>query len=324
MRRAVPVQRAILLLCYCAFVISPGCSTKRDPSDLLAPNEVGTIVVQATLIVGQRFPRVTLSRTLSPDQAYDEDAAALPGADVRIFAGSNGEITYYDNDDGTYLAFDHFNIPFEVQPHTEYRLVVHAADGRVVTATTTTPDSFSVRDWFLLEDPSLEIRRRLATFSDYPTQPESLYFDPANQLIYQDGLLEARFDRVDAAAYVVGIESLDSNSPFVIDADFLSEEDLAQFQRLTSSPPLAADLGFLRLPWFAIFYEGRYRIRIYAVDRNWYDLVRSVPGLGGTNAGFGGNVGDAFERPIFHVEGGIGLFASGSMSEIGFMIHPKP
>jgi hypothetical protein len=323
MRRTVLVPRAVLLLCCCAFLISSGCSTKRDPSDLLAPNEVGTIVVQATLVVGQNFPKVTLSQTLSPDQPYDEDAAALSGADVRIFTGANGEIGYGEFESGTYLPVGG-NIANRIQPHTEYRLVVRAADGRTVTATTTTPDSFSVRDWLLLEDPSLEIRRRLATFSDYPTQPDSLYFDPANQLIYQDGLLEARFDRVDAAAYVVGIESLDNGSPFVIDADFLSEEDLAQFQRLTSSPPLAADLSFLRLPWFAIFYEGRYRIRIYAVDRNWYDLVRSVPTLGGTNAGFGGNVGDAFERPIFHVEGGIGLFASGSMSEIGFMIHPKP
>lgn len=323
MGRAVLVQRAVLILCCFAFAISSGCSTKRDPSDLLAPNEVGTIVVQATLVVGQDFPKVTLSRTLSPDQPYDEDAAALPGADVRIFTGASGEVEYYDVGNGLYRTFSG-NIPNEVQPHTEYRLVVRAADGRIVTATTTTPDSFSVRDWLLLEDPSLEIRRRLATFADYQTQPDSLYFDPANQLIYQDGLLEARFDRVDAAAYVVGIESLDNNSPFVIDADYLSEEDLAQFQRLTSSPPLAADLSFLRLPWFAIFFEGRYRIRIYAVDRNWYDLVRSVPSLGGTNVGFGGNVGDAFERPIFHVEGGIGLFGSGSMSEIGFMVHPKP
>jgi len=324
MMRANSSRRIFFLLCCLVFVLPSGCSTKRDPSDLLAPSEVGTIVVQATLIVGQNFPKVTLARTGSPDQPYDEDAAALPGADVRIFTGSNGEITYFDNDDGTYVAFDHVNVPSQVQPHTEYRLVVRAADGRTVTASTTTPDSFSVRDWLLLEDPSLEVRRPLATFADYPAHPESLYFDPANQLIYQDGLLEARFDRVDAAAYVVGIESLDNGSPFVIDADFLSEEDLAQFQRLTSSPPLAADLSFLRLPWFAIFFEGRYRIRIYAVDRNWYDLARSVPSLGGTNVGFGGNVGDAFERPIFHVEGGIGVFGSGSMSEIGFMIHPKP
>ena len=324
MRRAVLVPRAVLFLCCFAFAISLGCA-KRDLSDLLAPNEVGTIVVQATLVVGERFPRVTLSQTLSPDRPYDEDAAALPGADVRIFTSTNGEVRYSEYSNGKYDATSFTGVPSpEVQPHTEYRLVVRAADGRTVTATTTTPDSFSVRDWLLLEDPSLEIRRRLATFSDYPNRPDSLYFDPKNQLIYQDGLLEARFDRVGAAAYVVGLESLDNGSPFVIEADFLSEEDLAQFQRLTSSPPLAADLSFIRLPWFAIFYEGRYRIRIYAVDRNWYDLVRSVPTLGGTNAGFGGNVGDAFERPLFHVEGGIGLFGSGSMSEIGFMIHPKP
>lgn len=318
------MKRSIFLIGFLAIAISSGCSTKRNPSDLLAPDEVGAIVVQATLIVGQYFPTVRLTQTLSPAEPYDPRAAELTGADVRIVRSTGGEVVYEDFGEGDYEPGSSSTILGPVEPRTEYRLVVRAADGRTVTATTTTPDSFSVRDWLLLEDPSLEVRRRLATFSDYPVSRDSVYIDPKNQLIYQDGLLEARFDRGNAAAYVVGLQSLDGNSPFVIDADFLSEEDLAQLQRLTSSPPLAADLSFIRLPWFAIFFEGRYRIRIFAVDRNWYDLVRSVPSLGGTNAGFGGNVGDTFERPIFHVEGGIGLFASGSMAEIGFTIHPKP
>ena len=122
----------------------------------------------------------------------------------------------------------------------------------------------------------------------------------------------------------MGLQSLELGSPYVIDADFLSEEDLAELTRASSSPALTAEENSIRLPWFAIFYEGRYRVRIFSIDRNWYDLARSLPAFGGTNGGFGGNVGDSFDRPIFHVEGGIGLFASGAMDEIGFTILPKP
>ena len=79
--------------------------------------------------------------------------------------------------------------------------------------------------------------------------------------------------------------------------------------------------GFVRLPWFAIFFEGRYQIKVWATDRNWDDLVRSTPNLN-DGAGFGGNAGDGFEKPIFHVEGGIGLFGSASIDSIGFRILP--
>jgi len=84
MRRAVLVPRAVLFLCCFAFAISLGCA-KRDLSDLLAPNEVGTIVVQATLVVGERFPRVTLSQTLSPDRPYDDPRVSLHVDDGRAF-----------------------------------------------------------------------------------------------------------------------------------------------------------------------------------------------------------------------------------------------
>jgi hypothetical protein len=61
--------------------------------------------------------------------------------------------------------------------------------------------------------------------------------------------------------------------------------------------------------------------RTYALDRNWYDLVRSDPDEGGS---FGGLAGDEFERPLFHVEGGIGLFGSAAVDSVGFVVLPRP
>jgi hypothetical protein len=308
----------------CLMALGLGCSGKRNPRDLIAPREVGTIVVDTRLIVGHQIPSILLHTTQSPNEPYSGYLAALRGAHVVIFTGPGDSVICLESTffpDGEYNPrILTGNADVLVRPNTTYHLRVEAADGRVVTAQTTTPDSFTVREWVLLDDPSLEIRRRLATFRD----TVNVFTAPSNQLIYQDGLLEARFDRGNAIGYQVGIFSLESNSPTVIDADFLSDSDLAGLARDTSSPTFDAPDGFLRLPWFAIFFEGRYQIEIYSVDRNWYDLTRSTDFLGNNNIGFGTNAGDDFERPIFHIDGGIGFFGSASMDLTGFTVLPRP
>jgi hypothetical protein len=317
------MRRAAVFL-VCLMGLGLGCSGKRNPRDLLAPREVGTIVVDARLIVGRFLPPVYLHTTRSPSEPYHSDDAGLSGARVVIFSGPGDSILYHDHSLGEYFpSYITGNEDGLVHPNVTYYLRVEAADGRVVTAQTATPDSFSVRDWVLLDDPSLTLRRRLATRRDFAYE-DSVYVADSNQLVYQDGLLEARFDRSDAIGYQVGIFSLDHNSPTVIDADFLSEHDLANLDRDTSSPTFDAPDGFLRLPWFAIFFEGRYDIDIYSVDRNWYDLTRSTDFFGNNNIGFGTNAGDDFERPIFHIEGGIGLFGSASVDGTGFRVLPRP
>lgn len=312
----------------CLLLLGVGCG-KRNPGDLLAPAEVGTIVVDAQLIVGQMMPDIRLRLTQSPAEPYDPDAEALEDAYVEVTTSAGDTIRYVDYAGFsprryiTELRFNGYPSPV-VLPNTTYSLRVVAPDGRVVTASTTTPDSFNVREWLLLEDPSLAVRRTLATYDDFPNFPDSVYYVESNQLVYQDGLLEARFDRGNALAFQVGLFSLDPGSPFVIDADFLDPEDLEDLERETSSPPFEAPDASIRLPWFAIFFEGRYNIKIYSVDRNWYDLARTLDFFGNSNLGFGSNAGDNFERPIFHVNGGIGLFGSAAMDEVGFTIHPKP
>ncbi len=294
-----------------------GCSGERDPSDLLGPGEAGTIVVEARLIVGRSFPRIRLDTTQSPDVPYHRDAAALPGAGVWIIGPGADTIAYSDEGFGEYEALlDSSGFPHVVSASTQYRLVVHAADGRVVTAETTTPNWPGVREWLLLNSDQT-VRRSLP----FATPADSEFVD--NQLTYQDGLVEARFDRGSAVAFQVALHSLDSGSPLLIDADFLSEEDLASIGRHTSSPPFDAADGTLRLPWLAVFYEGTYSIDIYSVDRNWNDLVRTIR-FEGLNFAFGGNAGDDFERPIFHINGGIGLFGSAAVSTNYFEFLPRP
>lgn len=300
---------------------STGCSTDRAPGDFYAPSDVGTLVVDAVLQVGKPAPNVILSRTISPDQDFFRNLTAEVGASVRVEAPGQQLFVYQPGAvAGVYEPSFIGGSPI-IQPNLTYNLQVTASNGEVVRATTTTPPVLDIDTWLLLDQTGQNVRRILQTFD---TEGDSVYFHPDNQLVYSDGLLEAQFTPVGVAAYQVGLFSLDWDSDFVIDPDFFDDEDFEDLERYISSPLFEAIDGKIRLPWFAIYYAERYKFRIYAVDRNWFDLVRSTPEFSAGGAGFGGNLGDDFERPIFHVEGGIGLFGSGSADSVGVFILPRP
>ena len=212
-------------------------------------------MVDARLIVGDGVPRIHLLTTQSPSTAYRRETAALKGAAVAIFTAPGDSILYHDaSPDGVYEPFAFTGNPdFRIRPNTTYYLRVQATDGRIVTAQTTTPDSFGVREWVLLDDQSLAVRHRLATYHD----SVNVFTAPSNQLVYQDGLLEARFDRGSAIGYQVGIFNLEDDSPFVIDADFSMPRILATFSRTSSVAGLRRPGRFLRLPWFCDLLRGR-------------------------------------------------------------------
>jgi len=310
--------RAKNLITALLIALALACA-ERDPNDLFAP-EAGTIVVDAFLVVGQGFPQIVLSQTLAPNVPFSREAAALPGATVRVSGGGTA-VDYQEIDisgPGVYAPVDRVST---VAPSTVYRIEITAADGRRVRASTLTPRAFSVGEWVLLDNAGQNVSRQLASFADYG---DSVYTRPENQLVYAQGLLEARFDRSGVVGFQVGLFSKSPGSAIIIDPDFLDEEELADLPRANNSPPLEALDGTVRLPWFAIFFEGKYLFKVWAMDRNWFDLARTEPSLNGGGFGFGGQVGDDFERPIFHIDGGIGLFGSGAVDSAGVNVLPRP
>jgi hypothetical protein len=299
-------------------LLSGACSTDRDPGDLFAPDEVGILVIDAVLIVGEWPPDMFLTRTLSPSDAFSFGAVGVEDAEIAIYADGELAARYRPvrESPGWYVATLSFG---QIRPSTTYRLEVETAAGEVLRATTTTPAAFRVDEWVLLDSDDGSVIRRLSRFEEHG---DSLYEQPENTLVYQQGLLEARFDRGDHIAFQIGLASLDKDSPFVIDPDFFDQGDFDDLEREVASPPFDAPDGSVRLPWFAIYFEGRYLTRVFALDRNWYDLARSLPDFSGGGQGFGGQAGDDFDRPIFHVEGGIGLFGSAAADSVGFTILP--
>jgi hypothetical protein len=271
------------------------------------------LVIDAVLLVDEDLPSILLSRTGEIDAPFASGAVVETGARV-VMSHEGEEFIYVEEVPGRYVPVT----TRRVGPRETYELRVTPTRGPEASAVTTTPPRFTVPDWVILDESTLEVRRELEDFSG----SEDEAFD-ANELVYAEGLLEARFSRPDVQAFQVAIFSLDEGSDFVIDPDFFDEADFEDLDRVNYSPPLGGIGGNLRLPWFAIFFEGRYKIKIFAIDDNWYDLIRSSPALGG-GQGFGGNAGDSFERPIFNVEGGIGLFGAAAVDSVGFRVLPRP
>ena len=289
------------------------CSPEREAGDLFGPVESGTPVVDALLVVDQPLPSIYLHRTQPPGAAYSRRQAGISEARVVIREGVRS-YPYQDDPDsaGRYNPPD--GTP-AVWPETTYELQIEIPEG-TLKARTHTPGRVRIRQARLVDERSGELRRELIRFGE-----GDVYNAEANQLYYQDGVVELAIDSLDVPAYQLAVFSLDLDSDFVLEADFLKQDDFEEFERSGSSPPLDFADGTARLPWFAVVFAGRHLFKLHALDQNWFDYTRSS--FEGGEAFEGGLAGDNFERPLFSIDGGLGLFGSASVDSVGFFVLPK-
>ena len=311
------------LFIFGCLIALAGCKAERSPSSLYGPDASGMLVVDAVLIVDRPLPAlpITQTTTLAPSENWWNTAArynesAVTDAEVTIAQGDQRFLYSADPEwPGWYVPPP--SAP-HVLPNAVYELRVQS-QGREASAQTRTPDRLDIREAVLLDDETFEVLRVLKKFED-----GGVFSAPENQVPYQFGLLEARFDPLSVGGYQISIESLDRGSDYLIVSDLFEEGDI---ERYGSSPALEAADGNLRMPWFIVGFAGRHMLRVYAVDKNWFDLIRSVPEFfQDDDDNFfqpGGLAGDNFERPLFHIEGGIGLFGSASVDSLGFVVLPR-
>ncbi len=303
----------------CVFIVLclTACAAERQPGELFGSvAEDSALVVDGILLVDKPLPELFVRRTLPPGQFYSREATGVLDAQVRVFQGD--QTFEYTSDlaaPGRYLP------PSEapqVEPQTEYRLAVKVAE-KTVRASTTTPARMRVRQAVLLDEDTQEVARTLKSFAEVG---DAVYTAPENQLTHLEGLLEIHLEKAGEAyqaalfALAEDAQLLDEDFPDIYDRN---PEDL----RSNQSPPFAASDGIVRWPWFAVVYTGRSLMKVYAIDHNWFEYARSSPDQQ-EQGGFGGMIGENFERPFFQVEGGIGLFASASVDSVGFVVLPRP
>ena len=285
--RIIPPVLTVVLLAGLA--VHPGCSGERDPASLFGPAEKVTVVVDAVLYVDRPLPEILITRTRAANVAFVEEAASVNDAEVTVLQGLAAYRYESVGHLGRYLPPP--DAP-KVRPNTEYRLLVRAL-GSEVRGVTKTPARLSLDEIVIVEETSMEVIRRL--------EPESTR---RNQVVYREGLIEVRFDPLDVEAYQVIV---------------LEEEPDDE----GGSPPLEARDGRLLLPWFAIGSSGEHQVEVYALDRNLFDFLRSVEASGENAFGFGSLAGDTFERPVFNLDGGVGVFGSASVDTFGFVVLPE-
>ena len=297
---------------------APGpLAADRDPDELFGSSEADLIVVDAILIVDEPLPPVVLRRTVAPGHSYSAAATALEGASVSIHRGD--AVFNYRPDPsraGHYLPPDDAPV---VEPSRLYELRVNTGDDLAVRAQTQTPARIRIDELRLLEDDLETELRRLRLFAEVG---DAVYEAAENQLDYDAGVLVAQFqDDGTAVSYQVRLANLEHSSPLLFDDDWIEDFDDEDFEleRVETSPLLSLARGELYLPWAGIYYAGRYKVTLFAVDQNWFDLVRTdnVDAERGS-----GEAGQSFQRPLFHVENGIGLFASAAVDSFGFSVRP--
>ncbi len=300
-----------LLLCLAA------CSADRQPGSLFgSAEEDSELVVDALLLVDQDLPPLFVRRSLAADIAYDRTATGVADARVRILQEDRVfEYAPDTEEPGRYLPPPD---PPRVEPRTEYRLEVEVG-GKRLWGRTTTPDRLRVRKAVLIDWETGEVLRTLKSFAE---AGDGVFEAPENQLLYLEGVLEIHLEAAAAAGYQAGIFSLDE-SPEKVNEDLDEFYDDDEDPSRNESPPLAVTEGIVRWPWFAVYYAGRSIVKVYALDQNWFDYARTNADQQEQGGGAGGLAGDNFERPLFSVEGGMGLFGSASADSVGFVVVPR-
>lgn len=300
-----------LLLCLAA------CSADRQPGSLFGSvEEDSDLVVDALLLVDQPLPELYVRRSLAADIAYDRGATGVADARVRILQGDRVfEYAPDAEEPGRYLPPPD---PPRVEPRTEYQLEVEVG-GQRLWGRTTTPDRLRVRRAVLIDWETGEVMRTLKSFAE---AGDGVFEAPENQLLYLEGVLEIHLEAAEAAGYQAGIFSLDE-SPEKVNEDLDEFYDDDEDPSRNESPPLAVTEGVVRWPWFAVYYTGRSIVKVYALDQNWFDYARTNADQQQQGGNAGGLAGDNFERPLFSVEGGLGLFGSASADSVGFVVVPR-
>ena len=307
---------ALLLILSCISACdAPGpLKAERNAEDLFGPSENNTVVVEAVLIVGSSLPHINLSRTAAPDERYDRAAVTLPGARVSIVQG-DAVFAYSDDpaQPGRYIP------PADspsVAPNAVYNLEVVLDNEPTVRATTTTPARMHIDHVALVDYDNVDRElRRLQLFSSGDP-----YSAPENQLEYTAGALVVRIQsEKQSVSHQFSMLNLERDSELLFNLFDDEEEEDDELKRRATSPLIRAQDGQIYMPWDGINYAGRHKVKLFAVDQNWFDLVRTD----NVNADRGaGEAGQGFQRPLFHVENGIGLFASAAVDSFGFFVHP--
>jgi len=259
-----------------------------------SPEFEEAFIVNGYLIVGLGVDSIFVSKSLSMDKEHAYNAAALSADSVLL---SVDNISYrlleYQNRPGAYyLPRD----VLTVTPGKEYHLSVYIED-KTIRASTTAPDQIRIQSlntdttYYPYPDPEISTRFHLTwNATDYTAAYEISVIAHSHSDLIDWGLDQMTEHR---------LENYDNDT-------------LRAFPPV-SDFPVSVHETFTEVSWFAFCYYGDYTIKCYAIDENLWDLAASSVVYMPQSS--------EFEQPVYHLDGGLGIFAAVSVDSVH--VHVK-
>ncbi len=294
MNRIKQTQLFAALLTVLVLIASCGKTSVEIDESTYEPK----IVINGYLYPGKRPSHIFITRNFPVGASIDKENIALDNADVAITDLSDGSV-YPLTFNGSFGYFEYQHTDWRITYNRSYRLQVNARiDGETLSATSTTT----------VPGPGLQIDRPNSIYGD-------LYYrqkDENGQLIsprvaYRQSP-NAAFYLLSVSGLEASVESFIYENPVGQDIRKALEkgmniEDFQYRAKWTRPGNRSGDLSIIEVNWYMIWFYGRYRLVLYAGDRNFYHFYNTHKRVQEPD----GNL----HQPIFDIEGdGIGVFGS--------------
>jgi hypothetical protein len=264
------------------------------------------IVINAYIFGGQRVQNIRISRNTPLNQSVDTSKIILSDAIVKITDLSNNkgyQLTYMPSN----YSFEYTGSDFIIEYGKSYKINVQAnIDGKDLHAnsTTTVPLAGLKADRQDLGSMTYRENDALGNVKNF-----NVSFRPSEN----------------SDATILSIVALDASpASFIYNNFYYPETDTEKIDNALPrySQNYAYQLGIapgtqdftMMIDWFTTWFYGRYRVIIYAADRNFYDFFitsKNVMELDGN-----------FHEPRMHIDGdGIGVFGSAVTDTVYFAIN---
>lgn len=273
------------ILATLAVLLFPGCG-----GDTTGPQSAGEIAVFGYLYVGEELSGagpIYVTRTMPIDDTYNGEEAAVSDALVTLRReGGGGPDTLSLIDPGLYA-----NHAIRIEARSTYHLSIEIPGRPPITATTTTPDSFTV-----LREPSLEPMIHSAIADSFPivltcpNEEQIFLVDVFCREEWQDARYVIRFGNQDGPEDFA--EYGGANGPPRHLFAYFRLKDIEHDDLDGPEGPMPAAF---RITWYGdmMAFYGEQQVGVFSIDDNYYNyLYRDHPELNGG------------------IVGGIGVFAS--------------
>lgn len=266
-----------------------GLSSCEDP---VAFDYIPEYAVEAYLLVDEPITGVMITKSQPVADTFVYENSIVRDAKVHIIRDQKDtlKLQFYPSERGGEYRYSDSTLL--IQPSTRYDLLVILPDGKRVTGTTFTPKRV---EW--IAPPRSVLQYPVDTLNLFAPDSLSITWTPI------EGIPE----------YLIAITCLDTigYGQYLDPPTLDSNRKIFRFFRRNPDNPRLRNLtlyGFIQgtkapVVWTAFRWYGRHKLSIFAPDPNFVKWFK---------AGWGGN---QYDYRLASVEGGLGVFASGSYVE---------